>query len=1216
MSLDLIKKQKANIQKGKRKITAGGLFNHPLAYQPVPKGREGATREEISKIKKKSALDSFCSPQSKNRRFPQAGSAIWRQTDPGSFSMTPDKNAANLFLSKMHPFVPGKRGGHVSDIFVPNKSPLAKSKSKKEFSKTNRPLSRDIPEPQQSYRGYRGKANLMIRVNDTSRQAAEGESIELKDRLGDYEIDLPTYSEEDIYNFDGDSQDQKEDGQKQGSEKSGSEDQEMKAETDSGETEPQYLGYDKPWATANKNNGVIPQNIDYRETTVKFSFVKPNFNLKVAVAEEEEEEEEKNKGSFFKDLSFPSDNDNTERDQMPNLVFAEEPADSEGDLPIQYQINTDTDTDQYRGTEFAEPAISSKEYAPFKDYLPRTVNAAEENSDLPGSTLEKPGSASLIDLRKKSGVAVKILDKEAEEEEESGSILSDYKPVYNWNPPSETKKKTKKKILSGQSQLLQKKIENFWNQLKAKKLAKKDSCKIMDFEFRSGREYDPGSDESLKTGVKSKLINAPWMKKIFTKKEEKVLRKFQGNFFILRSGNAKRSAGILAVGVLVALMIPIGAYVQKVIEAKNRIEVKSNEAYSKVESAKTAMLAAKPEEARRNFETAYQDFLSASDSLDQTGGTLLSIIKVLPGGSKIESGQNILEAGKHLTSAGQIVSEAFGLFLGDQGALKKKLISTDNLSSLKEITSYIPPERQDKAQNLTEAIILFEDKLKKAGEELSLANESLDKVKIEDVPENKRGTFVKLKEQLPGAVNSINSFSEYSNVILSLLGHNQPKQYLFVFENNDEIRATGGFIGTYGIIKIDEGNISQLTIDGIYNPDGQLKERVIPPKPIQKMSATWSMHDANWWPDFPKSAEKIAWFYEKTGGPTVDGVIALTPKLMEDLLKITGPINHDKYGVTVNADNFVELSQYKVEKDYDKKLNRPKQFLADLAPLILEKIFNAPPEQWIEVLNAFSKNLENRDVQMYFFDYNVQQKVSDLGWSGQVLDTPKDYLSVINTNISGLKTDKMIEQKIEHQAEVKPDGSIVDTVTITRAHHGGKEKYEWYNGVNCDWMRVYVPKGSELLHAEGYTREVDSPPLDYAKLGFVEDEMVVTEESGTNTDPYTGTRVYEDSGKTVFANWTYVSPGETLTVKYSYLLPFKLSFNNLKKPADTYSLLVQKQAGDENSWINSQVTGLDSFDSIYSYPDELSLPDWKIDEKFEKDVFAGAVLVPKGTKIE
>ena len=39
-------------------------------------------------------------------------------------------------------------------------------------------------------------------------------------------------------------------------------------------------------------------------------------------------------------------------------------------------------------------------------------------------------------------------------------------------------------------------------------------------------------------------------------------------------------------------------------------------------------------------------------------------------------------------------------------------------------------------------------------------------------------------------------------------------------------------------------------------------------------------------------------------------------------------------------------------------------------------------------------------------------------------------------------------------------------------------------------------------------------------------------------DPVSGTRISEDAGKTVFGNWVYVSPGESVEVTYTYLLPF------------------------------------------------------------------------------
>ena len=214
---------------------------------------------------------------------------------------------------------------------------------------------------------------------------------------------------------------------------------------------------------------------------------------------------------------------------------------------------------------------------------------------------------------------------------------------------------------------------------------------------------------------------------------------------------------------------------------------------------------------------------------------------------------------------------------------------------------------------------------------------------------------------------SLKNFLDYSQIFLDVLGYNGPRKYLFLFENNQEMRPTGGFIGSYGILDIGNGRVKKLFVDDIYNPDGQLKARVIPPAPIQKMSAVWTMHDANWFPDFPTSAEKVAWFYEKTGGPTVDGVIAITPELLQDLLKVTGPIDMPEYGKTIDADNFTEVTQQEVEVDYDKDLNQPKKFVADLTPKILDKVMSERGlVPMMNTLKAFNTALSEKHLLLVF----------------------------------------------------------------------------------------------------------------------------------------------------------------------------------------------------------------------------------------------------------
>jgi hypothetical protein len=295
-----------------------------------------------------------------------------------------------------------------------------------------------------------------------------------------------------------------------------------------------------------------------------------------------------------------------------------------------------------------------------------------------------------------------------------------------------------------------------------------------------------------------------------------------------------------------------------------------------------------------------------------------------------------------------------------------------------------------------------------------------------------------------------------------------------------------------------------------------------------------------------------------------------------------------EYETTVDKDDFIEKTQYEVEVDYDKELNRPKKFIADLTPKIFDKVFSTRDmANMVKVLNIFNTSLKEKHLLVYSKNYNLQKLISGQGWSGEMKNSSKDYLSVINTNINGYKTDGVIDETIDHESEVQENGSVVDTVTITRKHNGGNEKYDWWNKVNSDYTRVYVPEGSKLLEASGQTREFISPPLDYQSLGFKKDPQVKSQEDGTSVDEETGTRIYTENQKTVFANWIYVSPGEAVTLKYKYILPFKLSFDSLHHPADSFSVLYQKQSGSVGSKLNSEIKLPQNYRVIWRWPDNI-----------------------------
>jgi hypothetical protein len=174
-----------------------------------------------------------------------------------------------------------------------------------------------------------------------------------------------------------------------------------------------------------------------------------------------------------------------------------------------------------------------------------------------------------------------------------------------------------------------------------------------------------------------------------------------------------------------------------------------------------------------------------------------------------------------------------------------------------------------------------------------------------------------------------------------------------------------------------DGRIRNFFVDGIFNPDGQLTDKIIPPKPIQKISAAWSLHDSNWFPHFPLSAQKAISFYEKTGGPTVDGVVTLTPTVMQKLMKVTGPIYMEEYDVELTSENFIKKIQYEVEEDYDKEDNRPKKILSDLAPIVLDRLLSSgDPETISETIKILGEALNEKHILIYSSNEELQQIIS------------------------------------------------------------------------------------------------------------------------------------------------------------------------------------------------------------------------------------------------
>ncbi len=581
----------------------------------------------------------------------------------------------------------------------------------------------------------------------------------------------------------------------------------------------------------------------------------------------------------------------------------------------------------------------------------------------------------------------------------------------------------------------------------------------------------------------------------------------------------------LGAGVVVAGLLYVSQYGVKV---RTRVVQQGNAAIGYLVSAKSSLEQLDVENAKSDLNQARDQFDGASRELDMLGPSLVTLISHIPGLSSLRTGRDLLDAGRLLSDAGIALSDALTTLTHTGGML--------DTSSAQRAT-------------LGEAMIPFQDALKRAQEDVGKASELIAGIDTKDLPDQYNEQFSELRDRLPAVRELVGRAASVTQFLSRLTGTDRPRRYLVLFSNSSELRPTGGFPGSYGLLTFENGRIKDFRADDIYNPDGQLKNLVVPPLQLQHITPGWGMRDGAWWIDFPTSAKKVMTFWQDGGGAAVDGVITIRPEILAGILKITGPVSLPKYDTVLTADNVLTTLQSEVE---DTNSPQPKQIIVDLAPLILQRLGLAPPTQWAALLGLFKDGLDARDIMMYFNDAQLQSFTVAEGFDGSVKQTAGDYLMVDVSNIKGAKSDAVTDTAMKLESWLQ-DGAMVHRLTLTRRHNGGTSDFGFYNKPNHSWVRVLVPKGSVLRGITGNENPSYRPLMNYATIQAQRDADLVALEATYTKDAH-GVTTYEESGKTGFGFWMTVEPSTTGVVQIEYVVPAQFA-------ASDYKLYIQRQPG-------------------------------------------------------
>lgn len=498
-------------------------------------------------------------------------------------------------------------------------------------------------------------------------------------------------------------------------------------------------------------------------------------------------------------------------------------------------------------------------------------------------------------------------------------------------------------------------------------------------------------------------------------------------------------------------------------------------------------------------------------------------------------------------------------FLDGQSGLKAALSSVDagqklitainpyaDLLGFKAKEGEKPPETQSAEERilfLTQTLDAISPQLEEINQDLSVAQDHLDKISPRHYPQSLAGfsirpRIIQAQSTFKEARKALSESRPLIELLPQLLGQDEEKVYLLVFQNDAEIRPTGGFMTAYAYIKVHQGKITPLESRDIYDLDARFHKSVEAPPAIKKYldEYTWHLRNMNLSPDFKTSMDTfMSHFRDVPGTRQVDGIIALDTQVPVRLLEVLGPVGVGGWGeFSAEIDERCDCPQvvYALENIATRPVGYIKEdrkaVLGPLMHSILANAMGSPKHLWPKLLNVGLESIQEKHLLFYFLDEQSQASAESFQAAGRIRSFDGDYLHINDANFGGAKSNMFIEQSVEQEIN-HSNGQVEKTVTLNYNNPHPSSNCDPEAGGLClnavlhQWVRLYVPQGAQLI------------------------EIIGSETAGAES---------QDLGKTVFEASFTLRPQSSSKLVFKYRLP-----GDYPHPLP---LMIQKQPGKPN----------------------------------------------------
>lgn len=479
-----------------------------------------------------------------------------------------------------------------------------------------------------------------------------------------------------------------------------------------------------------------------------------------------------------------------------------------------------------------------------------------------------------------------------------------------------------------------------------------------------------------------------------------------------------------------------------------------------------ALNVSKLQQAQGQLKAAETDFIQLQQLADRPD--IASIIEqVAPQyAGKLTMAKHLLQVALDVTRMGQELS---GVGIIAAGIVHSSPLATGSAKPL--ITT---SEVSDIKAAITHALYYMDD-----------IQQNMSQVQLNNLPVSakQKAELSAVLTQLPAIRNLIVQNQNMIDLVTWLLGVGQPRRFLIQTMDTGELRPGGGFTGQYGVLSIQNGRVAPFTLRDValldYAGNGSELGRQAPSQYSSWMNfGNWGLRDSNLSGDYPTTAQINKQVFQEEGGGPIDGVIDFTPTFIGHIIDVTGPIHVSEYNETITSANLEDRLHY-YQQDYsaiateqqishDYSHQARKQFTSLLGKLLLSRVSHLPTTKLITIIKNAVKDIQSRDLEIYFTDPAAEQWLVKNGYSGATSTFSKqDGFMLVQANISISKASQYVHTTEQDNITLDAQGGATHTMTITLDYNrAGRNVY----GITTysDYMRLYVPQSSQLISGDGF----------------------------------------------------------------------------------------------------------------------------------------------------